>query len=252
MFFSEKKEIDMHTDKIFQVSTLQALSLGYTRAVTSVREFLRHGNTGLGTFEGVDGEMIVIDGQCYQANEHGAVIRAASETGIPFAVIADCGQGRKIEIGPCSSIDALKEGLDCAIDEAFELNSMHVVRINGLFEKIYARSESGMLTNHVELKDILKNRQLDFTFEHTEGSIIALHFPNYMDGINAAGWHLHYIDHERTRGGHVFNLSFEKAEVIINPISQIEILMPTGPMFDTYDMKSVSQEDIRTVEQGKK
>ena len=53
--------------KMFQVSTLQALMLGYTRSVTHVSELLGHGNIGLGTFTDVDGEMIVLDGVCYRA-----------------------------------------------------------------------------------------------------------------------------------------------------------------------------------------
>ncbi len=242
----------MRTNKIFQVSTLQALSLGYTRAVIPVSEFIRHGNMGLGTFEGVNGEMIVIDGQCFQADKHGNVCPAAPDTGVPFAVIADCSGGKKLQLGPCASIDDLKDLLDHVVDDAFELNSMHLVRIDGLFKTISARSESGIMTHHVELKDILAGRQEDFVFTHTQGSLIALRFPDYMDGINAAGWHLHYISDDRARGGHVFDLSFEKADASVETISQIELQMPTGPMFDTYDMKNASQDDIRSVEQGKK
>ncbi len=242
----------MQTHKMFQVSTLQALSLGYTRAVIPVSEFLSHGNTGLGTFEGVNGEMIVIDGQCYQADKHGKVCLADPSAGVSFAVIAECGDDKKVQLDSCASIEDLKEQLDHVVDDAFELNSMHVVRINGLFEKISARSESGSMTHHVELKDILAGRQLDFVFTHTAGSLIALRFPDYMDGINATGWHFHYISGDRTQGGHVFDLSFEKAEAFIETVSQIELLMPTGPMFDTYDLKSASQEDIHSVEQGKR
>ena len=54
------------TQSIFQVSTLQALAMGYTRRVITVEELLRHGDTGLGTFEDLDGEMIVADGKCFR------------------------------------------------------------------------------------------------------------------------------------------------------------------------------------------
>ncbi len=242
----------MHTNKMFQVSTLQALSLGYTRAVIPVSDFLNHGNLGLGTFEGVDGEMIVIDGQCYQADKYGKVCLADPETGVSFAVIADCGRDKRIRLASCVSVEDLKEQLNHLIDDAFELNSMHVVRIDGCFDKIAARSESGSITNHVELKDILAGRQSDFSFIQTEGSLVALRFPDYMDGINAAGWHFHYISDDRTKGGHVFDLSFKKADAFVETINRIELLMPTGPVFDTYDLKSVSKEDISSVEQGKK
>ncbi len=240
----------MSSKKMFQVSTLQALSLGYNKAVLSVEEFLRHGNTGLGTFEGVDGEMIIVDGICYQADQEGKIRPAAPEKGVPFAVTADCSGEKRIRIDACGSADRLKEELDLIIDAAFELNSMHIVRLDGRFDMIDARSESGMYTNHVELKDMLAERQKSFLFKDIEGSVIAVHFPDYMDGINAAGWHLHFISADRSLGGHVFNLSFSAAEGSIETLSRIEIMMPTGPSFDTYDLKRASQADIKKVEQG--
>lgn len=78
----------MSDKRIYQVSTLQALSLGYTRPVVKVRELLAHGHTGLGTFEGVNGEMIVLDGICYQAKADGTVVVASTEEGVPFASVA--------------------------------------------------------------------------------------------------------------------------------------------------------------------
>ena len=60
----------MNSMKMYQVSTLQALMLGYSRAVIPVSELLNHGNIGLGTFKDVDGEMIVLDGSCYRAMEN--------------------------------------------------------------------------------------------------------------------------------------------------------------------------------------
>ena len=74
----------MGVAKMYQVSTLQALMLGYSRSVITVSELLSHGNTGLGTFEDVDGEMIVLDGTCYRATESGNVVVAEPSKGVPF------------------------------------------------------------------------------------------------------------------------------------------------------------------------
>ena len=41
--------------KFYQVSTLQALALGFSKPVIKVGELLEHGDLGLGTFEDVDG-----------------------------------------------------------------------------------------------------------------------------------------------------------------------------------------------------
>ena len=74
--------------KMYQVSTLQALALGYSKSVITVEELLQHGDTGLGTFEDVNGEMIVLEGHCYRADENGDVVEAEPSTGVPFSSVA--------------------------------------------------------------------------------------------------------------------------------------------------------------------
>jgi len=63
--------MNKNNGKFFQVSTLQALALGFSKSVIPVEDLLKHGDTGLGTFEDVDGEMIVLDGKCYRARNDG-------------------------------------------------------------------------------------------------------------------------------------------------------------------------------------
>lgn len=114
------KNKDSRGERVYQISTLNALPLGYTRKVVTVADLLAHSDTGLGTFENLDGEMIV-------------------STGVPFA-----------------SVGWLKGSC---------LNSMHIVRIDGFFEQVDARSENGLRTQHVELKELLGMNQKAFTFE---------------------------------------------------------------------------------------
>lgn len=242
---------NMENLKMFQVATLQALALGYTKSVITVEELLRHGDIGLGTFEGVDGEMIVLDGHCYQAMANGTVFEAPKEKGVPFCAVSFMRDESSFQISDIKNIDLLKTFLDILIDERFELNSMHIVRINGCFSKVLARSETGKNSRHIELKNLLENNQQDFCFENIEGTLVCVYFPDYMDGINAPGWHLHFVSEDRSRGGHVFDVTFEKANALINKISSIEIKLPEGAEFDTYALKEASNSDIKKVEQGK-
>ena len=46
-------------DTLYQVALLQSLVQGYYDGIVTVGELSRHGDTGIGTFEGVNGEMIV-------------------------------------------------------------------------------------------------------------------------------------------------------------------------------------------------
>ena len=235
---------------LYQISTLQALSMGYSRAVIPVEAFLQYGNIGLGTFEDVNGEMILLDGQCYRASENGAVVRAEPDRGVPFAVATFFHHGNRIHVENVENIDALKHLLDLRIEEDFGLNSMHIVRIDGSFAKVCARSESAHRSHHVSLKDILQKTQNDFIFHDIIGTLVCVYFPDYMDGINAPGWHLHFISDDRSLGGHVFDLTMKQGTMIINKISQIQIQLPNSPAFDTYSLKEASQDEIKEVEQG--
>lgn len=237
---------------MYQVSTLQALAMGYNIAVITVEELLRHGDTGLGTFEGVDGEMIVADGVCYRATADGTVTQAPAETGVPFAAVS-CLDGRRMfPLEAVPDIETLKNILTLRIEENFGLNSMHMVRVDGSFERVCARSETGQLTHHITLKEMLQDKQRDFFFDDTDGTLVCVYYPDYMDGINAPGWHLHFLSADKTRGGHVFDLSLRSGRAEMDKISRIEIQLPNSASFDTYSLKNASQDEIRQVEQGKK
>lgn len=238
--------------KMYQVSTLQALAMGYTRSVTTVGELRMHGNIGLGTFENVDGEMILVDGKCYRAMETGLVEEADDAMGVPFSSVVTMAETRSFSIGAMSNIEALKEYLTVKIEEGFGLNSMHVIRIDGFFSKVDARSEAPYRSQHITLKEMLAVTQRAFVFEEIKGTMVCVYYPDYMDGINAAGWHLHFISHDRTKGGHVFDLEMQSGEASLMKIDSIEIQMPCDPAFDTYSLKESSQEDIKEVEQGSK
>ena len=236
---------------MYQVSTLQALAMGYSRGVVTVEELLEHGDIGLGTFEDVNGEMIVLDGCCFQAQEDGSAVPADPGMGVPFSSVTFLQNGSDIPVSDIPDIDKLKQLLDLKIEEGFGLNSMHVARVDGCFGKVCARSESAYKSQHVTLKEILMETQKDFCFENISGTLVCVYFPDFMDGINAPGWHLHFVSDDRKHGGHVFDLALRQGTMKLNKISQIRIQLPASPAFDTYSLKQASQDEIREVEQGK-
>ena len=62
-------------DQLTQVSTIDALLAGAYDGVMNTSEFKNYGNFGLGTFDKLDGEMIVLNGDVYQARYDGKVIK---------------------------------------------------------------------------------------------------------------------------------------------------------------------------------
>ncbi|MBQ7507537.1 MAG: acetolactate decarboxylase [Lachnospiraceae bacterium] len=97
--------------KYFQVSTLQALALGYSKSVITVEELLTHGDIGLGTFEDVDGEMIVLDGSCYRVKNNGEAVPAEKERGVPFAAVCHFRSKRQEKLEKMDTVEKVKEWL---------------------------------------------------------------------------------------------------------------------------------------------
>src|SRR5215469_16603163 len=58
---------------LYQVSTATALVEGVYEDDVQVSTLRKHGDLGLGTFEGLDGEMVIVDGHFYQLRSDGSV-----------------------------------------------------------------------------------------------------------------------------------------------------------------------------------
>src|SRR5580704_8009324 len=72
---------------LFQVSTSTALVQGVYDGVVRIGDLKQHGDFGLGTFDGLDGEMLALDGHFYQVQSSGKVSESADDAKVPFAVV---------------------------------------------------------------------------------------------------------------------------------------------------------------------
>ena len=68
---------------LYQVSTIDALMQGVFDGVQPVGEIRKHGDFGIGTFDALDGEMIVLDGVVYQAKADGQIYTASRQPDNP-------------------------------------------------------------------------------------------------------------------------------------------------------------------------
>jgi hypothetical protein len=78
-------EATQHT--IYQVSTATALVEGVYQGAFQITNLREHGDLGLGTFEELDGEMVILDGKFYQVRCDGSVREVGDDARTPFAVI---------------------------------------------------------------------------------------------------------------------------------------------------------------------
>ena len=234
----------MNTSKrtLYQAALLQSLVLGHYEGFIPVKELMGHGDYGIGTFDSLDGEMVMVDGQVYQVNGRGEVKeQAASEKG-PFDDGFYFEPARTLVLEHVGSLAKLRGEADDFINR-WGKNYFYGIRIHGTFEKMFTRSEKAQQKPYRRLDEAMKTDQVEFHFENTTGTLIGLYCPAFMASLNMPGWHFHYLSDDRTRGGHVMDLSLGKGTAEFCLLSDFSLALPKSSSFSRIDfMKKLTEE----------
>lgn len=229
---------------LYQVSTLQALMQGNYDGETQVCALQGRGDTGIGTFDALEGEMIVIDGCVYQARVDGTVLRVSDNT-TPFANVAPIAGAEQKQLAFDGGFDSLKQ----ALSENFPgENYPCVFRIDGEFENVKFRSVPKQSKPYPPLADAAK-KQAVFHKDKAVGSIVGFRFPEYFGGINVTGYHLHFISADRSAGGHLLDIGAGKAAARGKLLTSLDLEL--GDSMRTYKHGATTAEEIEAVEQVK-
>ena len=239
----------INNEVINQVSLLQGLTFGdYTGSVT-VAELKKMGDIGIGTFDKLNGELIMLDGVVYRAAGDGSVEVVNDEETIPFADVTYFDNDEEQKADAVESIDALKELLNKKVEELGE-NRFYMVRIDGVFPEMHVRSELAQEKPYQPLAKVLETDQTFFDFEDEKGTVVGLYCPAYMNMLNAVGWHFHFISDDRQAGGHVVDLRGDKATIRWDYTQEFSMKLPDSEAFKDYDLTVDQSEDIKKVETG--
>ena len=236
-------------DDVVQLSTLTALSSGDFTGSRTVGEMSRYGDFGLGTYDGINGEMIVLDGRFYQVLGTGEVVEPAKDETVPFMTICSFDKDDSIDLKNISSLEQLKEEISKEV-EKLGINSMYAVKIHTKCDLAYVRSEDEQAKPYKKLAESLKGTQHEFKYDNIEGTLVCFYFPDYMKELNSAGtdgWHVHFISDDGTKGGHMFDVRFDSAAAEFDEAAGFRMLIPDTDSFQRGDINA-SQEDIDEAE----
>lgn len=223
---------------------------GYYDGNITIDDLKQNGDTGLGTFKGVNGEMIVLDGNVYQVLGSGKVEKPAGNTIIPFAAVTYFDSDEKYEFSDVKDfVDFTSRLYDIIKNQS--PNSFYVIKASGTFKTMYARSELKQEKPYRPLAQALKTDTREFNFENIKGTIVALYCPPYMGDLNSVGFHLHFISDDKTKGGHVFNLSADSIYVELDKTPGFKMVLSDDDFFSSLNLAKKMTKEIEEVEGGK-
>ncbi|MDU4618566.1 MAG: acetolactate decarboxylase [Staphylococcus epidermidis] len=231
------------TNVLYQHGTLGTLMAGLLEGTASINDLLEHGDLGIATLTGSDGEVIFVDGKAYHANEHKEFIELTGDEMTPYATVTKF----KADSSFKTSNKNQEEVFDEVKKQMKSENMFSAVKISGTFKKMHVRMMPGQEPPYTRLIDSAR-RQPEETRENIKGSIVGFFTPELFHGIGSAGFHIHFANDDRDFGGHILDFEVDDVTVEIQNFETFEQHFPVdAKSFTDADYKDIADE-IREAE----
>lgn len=234
-------------DELYQYSTLSALIRGHYDGDLKMATLAGKGDFGIGTFHGLDGEMIALDGRIYKGRTDGKAVEVPPEEATPFAMVTRFAADRTAALPPDLDFAALQKLLDGLIEA---VNLPHAIRVDGTFAQVTYRSVPKQAPPYRVLTEVVKE-QAEFTRTAVAGTLVGYRMPDYAAGFNTPGYHLHFINADRSEGGHVLGLRTASGTIAVDRLQRVSIDLPDSAAFATGAITATAA-DVHAVESQRK
>lgn len=234
------------SDRLFQVSTLPVLMAGHYDGKTTLAALREQGDFGLGTFQALDGEMVMVEGKVYRVRADGKVSQVKGETRTPFACATRFQTDEKYSLSDGRTFQQLQSALDAWLPTT---NLPYAIRITGTFRYVRTRSVPKQKKPYPPLAEVART-QPTFEFREVEGVMVGFRLPEYLAGVNLAGYHLHFLTKDRKGGGHVLEFTAREALIEVDDCREVLLLLPDATTFARRNFAGAGPEEIHAVEAG--
>lgn len=231
---------------MFQVSILQALSLGDYEGHITVAQLKRHGDHGIGTFNGLDGEMIMLDGIVYRAAGDCSISEVSADLTVPFASVMFASDQCSERIS-VPSLQQFVTEMNAFLERECP-NSIYMVRMHARFDRIKVRSVKRQEPPYKALVNVILKEQATCEREGISGTAVGFYCPSYMRAVNSPGWHLHFVSDDRSIGGHILDFSVSDGECLLSRAESFRMCIPDSERFQSLDLSEDQEENIRKIE----
>lgn len=212
---------------VFQTSTLAALLDGAYDGDLTIGELRAHGDLGLGTFEALDGEMIVLDGTVWRARVDGSIEAVGDDARTPFAVVTPFTPEVTVAVERELTHAELLAFADAHAPGGAGPEVALALRFDGRLAAVHARSVAPQRKPYRPLIEVAGELN-DFMLPAADGALVGFRFPHGAEGVELPGFHLHAITDDRRRGGHVLSARVGPGVLRIGLLRTLHMELPPG------------------------
>ncbi len=228
---------------IYLCSPPNALAEGIYEEKIPFGEIKKHGDFGIGTFDHLDGEMIMLDGVIYQITGDGRVNVVDDAAMTPFACVTFYDPLTHDDLDRELPYNDFLEWIDSLLPSP---NMFYAIRINGLFTHVRVRSVPKQ-ESYRPLVEVAAEQPV-FDFDNVNGTLAGFFTPSFMSSLNVPGLHLHFLSADSRRGGHLIECVPGKVRAGVQFINRLELSLPTSFDYLTLDFQRDVDADLNKAE----
>lgn len=230
------------TNRIYMTSPINAIIEGLYEARTTMAQLKEKGDFGIGTFNDLDGELVLIDGQVYQLDVAGEAHDVMDEVCTPFASVCFFQGHARDHIGPADHA-----GFNRLIEANMPSpNMFYAFRVDAEFGFVRTRSVP-RTENHTPLVEAV-SRQQERRFSDISGSLVGFYCPSFIPSVNVPGLHFHFITDDRRAGGHLLECEIRRGRLSVQFFHEIILALPVTLDYLTADFTRDSARDLEKAE----
>ena len=232
---------------VYQVSTIDALLAGTYDGDLSLRDLRRQGDFGIGTYDNLDGEMVLLDGTFHQVKSDGKVYAPDLRGETPFAAVCAFRPEQAFAVPQGADLEAVAALID---REAPNQNQFCAIRIDGTFKAVRTRSVPPQNRPFPPLKQIAAT-QPTFDLANVAGTIVGFRCPPFVAGVNVPGYHLHFLSQDGAKGGHILGFELVTGTAQVDELDRFVLQLPGTDDFANVDLARDRQRELTGVEKEK-
>jgi acetolactate decarboxylase len=229
--------------RVYLCAPVNALVEGIYEEKIPFTQIKQHGDFGLGTFDDLDGEMVMLDGQIYRITAEGRVQQVDERALTPFACVTFYSPSSHDELNTELSHADFQEWLQGLLPSP---NIFYAIRSEGRFASMRVRSVPKQ-DNYRPLVEVAKEQPV-FTFTDIEGSLVGFFTPAFVSSLNVPGFHLHFLSADQQHGGHLLECRPSRLQVGVQLIPTLEVALPLSLDYLTWDFHRDTQHDLNKAE----
>jgi acetolactate decarboxylase len=234
------------SNTVFHFSIADALLNNLFDGKTTFKEILKYGDFGIGTMNGLDGEVIILNGIPYTVREDGKVYTVDKSDRSPICVVTHFKKDDYLRINTLINYKQLLEKINKHLPSE---NIFYPIKIDGEFKHVTTRSIAKQLKPYKPIEELI-NETVKFDFEDIKGTVIGFKSPSFIERIGVPGYHFHFIDKDRKVGGHLLDFEMISGRIEYAIVRNFHVILEDTEAYDNIDLSESKNDLLQKIEKS--